>query len=217
MVSGWTKNTQNQIFLKNGKNDPKRKNSKTSKNKDSIPTGKLNHQGKLVTSPHDLKNLLAKKYIERLRPRPIHPDFEDINIIKKESFKVKLEEASNIKSPPWTMKELEDVLCKINSNKSKDPHGLNQSIFHTNCIGTNLKESLLIMFNKLKDIGEIPDFMKVANITTIPKKGSKFLLKNERGIFILSAVRTILMRLLFNTKYETINNNMSDSNVGGKK
>ena len=25
------------------------------------------------------------------------------------------------------------------------------------------------------------------------------------------------MRLLFNTKYETINNNMSDSNVGGRK
>ena len=73
------------------------------------------------------------------------------------------------------------------------------------------------MFNKLKDIGEIPDFMKVANITTIPKQGSKFLLKNERGIFILSAVRTILMRLLFNTKYEMINDNMSDSNVGGRK
>ena len=59
------------------------------KNKDPIPTGKLNHQGKLVTSPHDLKNLLAKEYIERLMPRPIHPDFEDININKKESFKVK--------------------------------------------------------------------------------------------------------------------------------
>ena len=29
------------------------------KNKDSIPTGKFNHQGKLVTSLHDLKNLLA--------------------------------------------------------------------------------------------------------------------------------------------------------------
>ena len=73
------------------------------------------------------------------------------------------------------------------------------------------------MFNNLKDKGEIPDFMKVATIATIPKKGSKFLLKNERGIFILSAVRTILMRLLYNTKYKIIDSHMSDSNVGGRK
>ena len=59
--------------------------------------------------------------------------------------------------------------------------------------------------------------MKTAVISTIPKKGSKFLLKNERGIFVLSAVRTLLMRLLYNTLYETINQNMSDSNVGGRK
>ena len=59
--------------------------------------------------------------------------------------------------------------------------------------------------------------MKMAVISTIPKKGSKFLLKNLRGIFVLSAVRTILMRLLYDTKYETINLNMSDSNVGGRK
>ena len=59
--------------------------------------------------------------------------------------------------------------------------------------------------------------MKTAVISTIPKKGSKFLLKNGRGIFVLSAVRTLLIRLLYNTKYETINQNMSDSNVGGRK
>ena len=43
------------------------------------------------------------------------------------------------------------------------------------------------------------------------------MLKNERGIFVLSAVRTILMRLCYNTNYETINSHMSDSNVGGRK
>ena len=59
--------------------------------------------------------------------------------------------------------------------------------------------------------------MKEATISTIPKSGSKVLLKNERGIFVLSAVRTILMRLLYNTHYETINSHMSDSNVGGRR
>ena len=73
------------------------------------------------------------------------------------------------------MKELEEVLQKLSENKSRDPHGLNRSIFHTNCIGKDLKESLLIVFNKIKIYGDIPNFMKVATITTIPKKGSKFI------------------------------------------
>ena len=71
----------------------------------TIPTGKFNHQGGLVTGPQDIKNLLAKEYSERLRPRPIHPDLKDINVLKKESFKVKLEEATKTKSPPWNMQD----------------------------------------------------------------------------------------------------------------
>ena len=38
------------------------------KNTESIPTGKINHQGKLVTSPDEIKTLLSKEYEERLRP-----------------------------------------------------------------------------------------------------------------------------------------------------
>ena len=99
-------------------------------------------------------------------------------MLKKESFKVKLEEATKTKSLPWNMQDLDGVLHTISENKSRDPHGLNRIIFHTKCIGSDLKESLLIMFNNLKDKGELPDFMKVATIATIQKKGSKFLLKN---------------------------------------
>ena len=36
------------------------------KHKESIPTGKINHQGKLVTSPDEIKTLLANEYKERL-------------------------------------------------------------------------------------------------------------------------------------------------------
>ena len=54
-------------------------------------------------------------------------------------------------------------------------------------------------------------------VITIPKKGKKTLLKNERGIFIVNNVRSILMKLIFNMKYNTLDSNMSDSNVGGRK
>ena len=187
------------------------------KKSDTIPTGKINHQGKLVTAPDDIKKLLEKEYRERLRPRPNHPNLTNIKELKKKDFEVKLEQAKKNKSPDWTMVELEQVLNKIDMNKSRDPYGLNRSLFHIDYIGSDLKQSLLILFNKVKKEGQIPEFMKKALISTIPKPGSKFLLKNERGIFVLSAVRNILMRLLYNTNYEVIDDNMSDSNVGGRK
>ena len=59
--------------------------------------------------------------------------------------------------------------------------------------------------------------MRIATVTTIPKKGSKLKLENERGIFLVNTVRSIFMRLLFNLKYPVFDAHMSDSNVGGRK
>ena len=46
----------------------------------------------------------------------------------------------------------------------------------------------------IKEKGEVPYFMNVTSVTTIPKSGSKFLLTNERGIFKVSIIRTLLLR-----------------------
>ena len=59
--------------------------------------------------------------------------------------------------------------------------------------------------------------MNYANITTVPKKGSRLRLENERGIFRVSVVRYILMRLIYNQKYPIIDRNMSDCQMGGRK
>ena len=87
------------------------------KHKESIPSGKINHQGKLVTSPDEISTLLSKEYKERLRPRPEHPDFKDIFQIKNEAFIAKMEEAKANQSPDWKMSELNKVLDKIGKNK----------------------------------------------------------------------------------------------------
>ena len=119
------------------------------KHKESIPTGKINHQHNLVTGPEEIKTLLAKEYHERLRPRPTHPDFENIQKVKNKAFMIKINKARETKSCDWTIQDLDKVLKGVAQNKSGDPDGLNRSIFHPNCIGINLKESLLIMFNRL--------------------------------------------------------------------
>ena len=59
--------------------------------------------------------------------------------------------------------------------------------------------------------------MNFANITTIPKTGSKLDPKNERGIFRVPVLRYILMRVIYNTKYQVIDKNISDCQMGARK
>ena len=61
--------------------------------------------------------------------------------------------------------------------------------------------------------------MKNVNIAMIPKQGKKTStdISNQRGIFILSIFRSILMKILLKDEYDMINAYMSDSNVGGRK
>ena len=184
----------------------------------SLPSAKLNYQNKIVSRQKDLIKLLGEEYgIVRLRKRPTHPLMVKGKNIRKNILKTKLLLANRKKSLPFKMEDLEEVLKGVKTNKAGDPEGITRTIFKANVIGDNLKESLLILFNRLKSSGKLPDFTKKAIVTTIPKKGKKILLKNERGIFLVSSVRSILMRLIYNLKSKTLDSHMTDRNVGGRK
>ena len=73
------------------------------------------------------------------------------------------------------------------------------------------------MFNCLKKENIIPLFINYANVTTVPKSGSKLDPANERGIFHVEIIRSILMRLIYNSKYFKIEENMSDCQMGARK
>ena len=96
------------------------------------------------------KQLLAKEYRERLRERPIRPDFKNLSYGKKKIFEAKLKIASGNKSNLWNMADLEKALKDLKINRSRDPEGLINEIFKKDVIGEDLKDSLLMMFNKLK-------------------------------------------------------------------
>ena len=72
--------------------------------------------------------------------------------------------------------------------------------------------------NKIREENFIPDFVQLADVATIYKgKGEKCDLKNDRGIFLVTVFRSILMRLIYLEKYELLDHSMSDSQVGGRK
>ena len=141
---------------------------------------------------------MAKEYKERLRSRSIRPDFLEIDSFKNIIFKMKMKLAVANKSPDWNMDDLEKALCDLKKNKSRDNDGLINELFKLGVIGEDLKKSLLVMFMQLKKKQMIPTFLNITNITTVPKKGSRLLLQNERGIFLVAVVRYILMRMIYN-------------------
>ena len=188
------------------------------KRKVAVPVGKKDQSGNIVSNHEGLKKLYLNTYKNRLRSRPIKDDFESIKQHKEELFELKLKIAKSNESKPWTMFQLEAVLKKLQEGKSRDPNGWIRDIFKNEVAGMKLKVSLLMLMNKIKSENYIPDFIRNADVTTIYKgKGDKFNLENDRGIFLVTTFRSILMKLIYCDKYSTIDENMSDSQVGGRK
>ena len=179
-------------------------------------SAKKDRNGVLVTDPEKIKDLYLEAYVDRLKHRQILPELQELKVLREQLFEQRLEECKKNKSQPWTMDQLERVLGKLKKGKATDPAGLVNELFMLENIGCNLKESLLCLVNKIKDTHQEPDFMKLANITSFWKgKGTKDDIDNERGVFILQAVRMIKDRLIYNDIKNQVH--MSDSQVGGRE
>ena len=76
------------------------------------------------------------------------------------------------------MNELETAIKSLKIEKSRDPAGLISDIFREGVIGSDLKLSLLMMFNRMKDDITIPECLRTANVTMLYKKKCKLDLNN---------------------------------------
>ena len=91
-------------------------------------------------------------------------------------------------------------------------------IFKPGVIGQDLFAALNALVIETKAELLIPLFMRLANITSLYKsKGSKSSLESDRGIFVLTVIRMIMDRLLYDDLYPEIEENMSNSNIGALK
>ena len=182
------------------------------------PIAKKDSEGNLITGVEPLKQLYSDTYKQRLRHRPIRDDLQDLLSLKNLLWELRLEQCKTNISDAWSMKDLEAVLKSLKNNQSRDPLGMINEIFKPGVIGQDFKRAVLALMNGMKKFLEVPTFMQLSNITTIYKmKGSRLEMENERGIFILTVFRKIYDKLLYNDKYEEIDSNMSDSNIGGRK
>ena len=188
------------------------------KTQSQLSVGKKNLHGHIITNSEELKSLNLETYKHRLRHRPICKDLLKLKELKEMLFERRIRLAKLRKSPQWDLFKLRKVLKNLKNNKARDPHGYVFEIFKPGVIGKDLEKSLLLLFNKIKKDIEIPKFMEDANITTIYKgKRNKLDLLNDRGIFLVSKIKSILIKMLYNETYEILDENLSDSNIGARK
>ena len=182
------------------------------------PTAMIDDTGNLVTSASGIQTLSMETYKKRLENRKIKDDLKNLQVDKEALCKLRLEKASQNKTPPWTMKHLETVLKYLKKNKSRDPFGYANDIFHINVAGEDLKKAILMMMNRIKSELIYPEVLEIYDISSIYKnRGCRNSFGNYRGIFGVPILRTILDRLIYNDEYTIIDEGLSDSNVGARK
>ena len=91
--------------------------------KSSLPIAERNHKSILIVSPFSIKKLLAKKYKQRLRTRPMRPDLGDVRDRKQEIFKLQMLLSEDCQSSPWQMSDLKKALKDLKKNKARDHAG----------------------------------------------------------------------------------------------
>ena len=133
-------------------------------------------------------------------------------------FNIRLSLSKTRKSEPWTKPQLVKVIKSLKTGKSSNALGYSNELFKPGVIGNDLLDSLLNIVNRSKYEMSIPRPFRLTKITSIYKnKGEKCDLSSERGVHSVTKFRSIIDKLLYNDKYEEIDRNMSDCNVGGRR
>mgnify|MGYP001267247118 CR=1 FL=1 len=186
------------------------------KSKASIPAAKNDPNNRLVTDPDGLKKLYLETFTQRLRTRPPKESVKETFELQQTLLEKRLAITADRKSPAWTENEVKAVIKSLKTGKSRDPLGLTNEIFREG--GDDLNKFLTIILNKIKDECIVPEIFIKKNISAIYKgKGSKLELNNDRGIFVGTVLNTVLQKLIHKSIYDTVDANLGDSNVGGRK
>ena len=186
------------------------------KNTIDPPCAKKDKNGHLVTSKEGLEKLYVETYTERLKPNPINEEDAETKSLKEYLFNLNFKIAKGKPTKNWTLEDLGKSLKTFKNNKARDELGYTYELFKYS--GRDLKMSLLNLLNEVKRTQTYPTIFRSSNISSIWKrKGEKSNLDNDRGIFCVNKIRSILDKIIYNDYHGTIDASMSCSNIGGRK
>ena len=173
--------------------------------------------GNLISSEKASKERALEVYKERLQGNNIESHLEGLEKDTNLLCKIRVKTSQRNKTEAWTMDDLKEALKQLGNDKSRDPEGHINEIFKESVAGTDLLKATLRIMNLIKKTQKYPHILEKCNISSIHKKKSKRDFENYRGIFRVQILRSILDRLMYNDCYYTIDNNITDGNVGARK
>ena len=180
------------------------------------PAAKKDANGTLITDKNKLENLYLETYKARLTPNTISEDLGELKSLKQYLFSLRLRLAKQKMSSDWTLDNLENVLKSLKNDKARDAHGHIYELFKF--AGYDLKCSMLRMFNSIKRKQIYPSIFQHSNISSFyKKKGDRSDLNNDRGVFNVVKIRSILDKMIYNDIYNMVDASMSSSNIGARR
>ena len=109
------------------------------------------------------------------------------------------------------MKQLQKVIKSLKKRKAKDLLNLVNDIFMPEVVGCDLQLFLLKIANKVKQEQKFPELLKHTYVTSVYKgKGKKADIDNQRGLFSLVTIRTVIDKIIYQDEYDNIDKNLTD-------
>ena len=182
------------------------------------PSVMLDSRGNILTSNKSIEDRAIEVYTKRLEGNPMKPHLKRAEILTNDLCKARLERSRKNNSPPWSMDDLKNAVKDLAKDKSRDALDQANELFKEEVAGDDLLLAVLKLMNMIKKRLQFPELLQQCNITSIYKqKGSHKDFNNYRGVFRVAVLRSILDRLTYNDSYDTIDENLTDGNVGARK
>jgi hypothetical protein len=120
------------------------------------PTAMKDSRGRLLTDKDSILSETLKHYKKVLENRTITEGLETHQTDREDLALKRLEQASMNKTPAWDMEDLTEAIKSLKNNKSSDSFGFINELFKPSVIGSDLKEGLLNLKNKIKETQVYP-------------------------------------------------------------
>ena len=147
-------------------------------------TAMVTTEGKLITSEKDIRDEAVKHYKNVFRHRQIKPGLEQIKKDREKLCTSRLKQASNNKTPEWSVEDVTYVLKSLKTGKSKDSYDIPNELLKPDVAGEDLILAITKLMNRIKSELNFPEDLNVCNVTNLFKnKGLKKHFNSYRGIF----------------------------------
>ena len=152
-------------------------------------------EGVDISKPEDINREFDKEFQRRLAQRTAAVGYEEVQNEIDTRFNTIMEESMKRRVEEFNMKELNIAIKKIDSNTSPDPNGISSNMLKR--AGEGLKKLILKWCNFVLKNGLDDKERQQVIIKPIFKKGSRFSVRNYRGVFMTSLVDKIMERMIY--------------------